>query len=455
MTELRAIDGAASGPAYDYDRLVFEDRVHRILYTDPGIFDEEMSKIFGAVWVYLGHESQVAEPNDFVTTRLGRRPIILVRDSDGALRALYNRCTHRGSTVCREARGSARSFQCGYHGWTFLNTGKLNGVPWPDGYACNFEDEKYNLAQVPRVESYRGFVFGTLNLDAPDLIDYLGGVAGPLDEWLDRHPGGKVVLCEANRLKFKGNWKLLYDNSADGYHVVFSHRSLLAMENRFEPDGDKGMAFYKTNPDSAAMYVRCFGNGHHFKDKRPNVEDRPGALWEIEGPHPGMENFEASLRQRLGDKADRALDLASSEPVNINVFPNLHILGNHVQVSTPVAVDETDTTWYGTAVVDETGELEGTVDAINALRMRTQESFPNFGEVDDLANFEQIQVGFLAEEDEWVYMHRGLGIPGRLETGDDGAITGPPTDEVFMREHMKTWKRLMTAEPRIAITRAV
>ncbi len=455
MTGLRSIDGVASGPAWDYDKLVFEDRVHRILYTDPRIFDEEMTKIFGAVWVYLGHESQIPAPNDFVATRMGRRPLILVRDSEGVLRALYNRCTHRGSTVCREARGSAKSFQCGYHGWTFLNSGKLNGVPWPDGYADNFEDEKFNLAQVPRVESYRGFVFGTLNLDAPSLADYLGGVAGPLDEWLDRHPGGKVVVCEANRLKFKGNWKLLYDNSADGYHVVFSHRSLLAMENRFDEDGDKGMAFYKSSPDNAPMYVRYFGNGHHFKDKRPNVEDRPGALWEIEGPHPGMEHFEASLRQRLGDRADLALDLASSEPVNINVFPNLHILGNHIQVSTPVSVDETDTTWYGTAVVDETGELEGTVDAVNALRMRTQESFPNFGEVDDLVNFEQIQVGFQAEEDEWVYMHRGLGIPDRFEVDDDGVITGPPTDEVFMREHMKAWKRLMMAEPRIAISRTV
>ena len=211
------------------------------------------------------------------------------------------------------------------------------------------------------------------------------------------------------------------------------------------------MAFYRSSPDNAPMYVRYFGNGHHFKDKRPNVEDRPGALWEIEGPHPGMEHFEASLRQRLGDRAERALDLASSEPVNINVFPNLHILGNHIQVSTPVSVDETDTTWYGTAVVDEDGELEGTVDAINALRMRTQESFPNFGEVDDLANFEQIQEGLLAEEDEWVYMHRGLGLPERFQIDDDGVITGPPTDEVFMREHMQAWKRLMMSEPRIAI----
>ena len=82
----------------------------------------------------------------------------------------------------------------------------------------------------PRVESYRGFIFGTLNMDMPPLTEYLGGVKGPLDEWLDRHPGGKVAICEANRLKFNGNWKLAYDNSCDGYHVVFSHRSLLDMD---------------------------------------------------------------------------------------------------------------------------------------------------------------------------------------------------------------------------------
>ena len=454
MTMNRTNGLSNRAPAYDYEALVHEDRVHRLLYTDPAIFREEMTRIFGAVWVFLGHESQIPENDDFVRTRLGPRPIVLVRDSQGTIRALYNRCTHRGSTVCRRDRGRAKSFMCGYHGWSFFNSGKIQGVPWAEGYATDFGEEKFNLAQVPRVESYRGFVFGTLNLDAPDLTAYLGPVARPIDEWLDRHPGGKVALCEANRLKFKGNWKLLYDNSADGYHVLFSHQSLLAMENRMAEDADRGMAFYRGSPDDAAMYVQCYANGHHYKDKRPNIEDRPGALWEIEGPHPGMEHFEAALRQRLGEKAGYALDLASSEPVNINVFPNLHILGNHVQVSHPVSVDETDTTWYGTAVIDDDGVLEGAVDDVNALRMRTQESFPNFGEVDDLANFEQIQAGLAAEEDEWVYMHRGLGLPGRIEIDGRGVITGPATDEVFMREHTKVWKRLMTAEPRIAVKRA-
>ena len=224
-----------------FSELVFEDRVHRSIYTDPAIFEMEMTRIFGAVWVYLAHESQVPEKDDFVTARLGLRPLIVVRDSQGRLRALYNRCAHRGARICRETKGSARTFQCAYHGWTYFNSGKLRGVPWPEGYACDFSDAKFNLAQVPRVESYRGFIFGTLNRDAVSLQDYLGGVRKPIDEWLDRHPGSRVGIRQANRLKFKGNWKLAYDNACDGYHVVFSHRSLLQMENRLQPDAGKGM----------------------------------------------------------------------------------------------------------------------------------------------------------------------------------------------------------------------
>jgi phenylpropionate dioxygenase-like ring-hydroxylating dioxygenase large terminal subunit len=445
--------GSRAPDGLDWDVLVQEDRVHRLIYTDPAIFAMEMTAIFGGTWVYLAHESQIPRRDNFVTARLGLRPLIVARDGAGTVRALFNRCTHRGTTLCRMAKGSARSFQCPYHGWTFQNTGRLLGVPWPDGYACDFKDEKFNLAQVPRVETYRGFIFATLNPAAPRLIDYLGPIRRPIDEWLNRHPGGRIEIREANRLKCKANWKLAYDNSADGYHVVFSHRSLLEMEARLAVGEKKSMSFYKDRPDAARMYVQYLGHGHHFKDKRPNLEPRPGALWATEGPHPGMEPYERALRHRLGTKAEQALDLAASEPVNINVFPNLLILGNHVQVLEPLAVDETDSTWYGTAIVDEAGELEGAADIVNTLRMRTQESFPNFGEVDDLANFEGIQCGLQAPEDEWVYMHRGLGIPGRVQVAADGVTTAPATDEVFMREYMKEWKRLMRAAPPLAVKR--
>ena len=445
-----------NAPPYDWEDLVREDRVHRLLYTEQTVFDAEMTHIFAGTWVYLAHESQIPEPNDYVTAKLGLRSLIVVRDDAGKLRALYNRCTHRGTTLCRADRGNRRSFECPYHGWHFLNTGKLRGVPWADGYAEKLADDpKYNLAQVPRVESYRGFIFGTLNLDAASLADHLGPIKRPIDEWLDRNPGGKVVVCEANRLRFKGNWKLAYDNSGDGYHVIFSHRSLLETENRFKDQGAaKGMAFYRRSPDEQPMYVQYMGNGHHFKDKRPALEKRPGGLWAIESLHPGMEHVEDKLRSRFGARAESILDLAGSEPVNINVFPNLSLLGNHIQVFQPISVSETDAIWYGTKIEDVDGSLGAEVlREINTLRMRTQEGFPNLGEPDDLANFEGIQRGMACLEDEWIYMHRGLGIPGRIRVLEDGTIKGPATDELFMREYYREWKRLMTAEPNIAILR--
>jgi len=440
--------------ARDWDNLVQRDRVHRSIYTDREIFDAEMRHVFGGVWVYLAHESQIPDPGDFVTTQLGLRPVIVTRDATNTLRALFNRCTHRGATICRAARGNAPVFQCAYHGWTFAGSGELRGVPWPDGYADDLKDGRFNLAQVPRVASYRGFIFGTLNLEAPPLEDYLGPVREPIDQWLDRHPGGRVIFAEASRLAFKGNWKLAYDNSADGYHVKFSHRSLLETENRFRPDDEKGMAFYKDKPDDAPMYVRYMGHGHHFKDKRPNIADHPGALWEIEGAHPGMEHYEALLRRTMGERADHALDLAASEPVNINVFPNLLILGNHVQVLQPLSVSETATTWHATMVTDADDTLgEEATAAINTLRMRTQEGFPSLGEVDDLTNFEEIQRGLSVCEDEWVYMHRGLDIPGRVKRAADGTVSAPATDEVFMREYIQEWKALMAAPPTLSIRR--
>ena len=95
---------------YDWDYLVQEDRVHGLLYTDPAIFEAEMTHIFGGTWVYLAHESQIPERNDFITAKLGLRPLILLRDNEGKIRALFNRCTHRGTTLCRLEKGnSARS----------------------------------------------------------------------------------------------------------------------------------------------------------------------------------------------------------------------------------------------------------------------------------------------------------------------------------------------------------
>ena len=111
-------------PQGPYDALVRPDgMVHRTLFTDPAIFDQEMVRIFGGTWVFLLHETEIPLANDFKCINVGRRPVIVTRTADGEIRALMNRCTHRGTTLCMESHGNAKRFQCAYHGWAFTTSG--------------------------------------------------------------------------------------------------------------------------------------------------------------------------------------------------------------------------------------------------------------------------------------------------------------------------------------------
>jgi phenylpropionate dioxygenase-like ring-hydroxylating dioxygenase large terminal subunit len=289
------------------------------------------------------------------------------------------------------------------------------------------------------VESYRGFVFGTLNLEAPALADHLGPARELMDQWIDRSPTGEVfVRSGANRMVYNGNWKLAYDNAADGYHVGFSHRSLLAMAQRFGEEKD--MIYSTRDPDSSAMYVRYLGNGHTFGDQRPSYAGRgPGGYWRQQRPQPGREVYERRIRSCHGDDADRLLDLAVGSQMNLNIFPNLLLLGNQIQVIEPIAVNRTQLTWHWTTI-------GGVPDEVNTLRMRTQEDFPSFGEVDDQANFEECQRGLSIPEVEWVLINRGLGLEGRHTADERGVVTAPKTDELPQRGYLSEWRRLMSSD---------
>ena len=419
----------------EWDHLVQTDRVHRSLYTDPAIFAQEMVKIFGGTWIYLGHESEIPKPHDFLTRRMGLRPYILTRDSSGKVQALFNRCAHRGATVCREARGSARYFVCGYHGWVYDGAGELTAAPLDHAYGPDFDRSRFHLARVPFLEAYRGFVFGTLNPDHVSLREHLGNARELLDQWLDRSPTGELIVRSAKHpFVFRANWKLAYDNAGDGYHPGFSHQSLLMIAQRWGESRD--MSYFNGNPDETKMYSQSLGNGHSFLDQRPEMH--AVSAWRQQRPQPGREAYEAQLREKLGDEeADRLLELAVGSGMNLSIFPNLLFVGNQMQVLAPLAVDRTELIWYATTI-------GGVPDEINTLRMRTQEDFPILGEVDDVANWEACQEGFAVPEVEWLDFSRHLHTG--LETTDErGITTGPVTDDQHMRAYYQEWKRLMSS----------
>jgi len=76
----------------DIAALVEEDRVHRDVYVSAELFALEQRHFFANTWTYLGHASQVPEPGDYITVEIAGRPLLMVRQADGGIRVLYNRC---------------------------------------------------------------------------------------------------------------------------------------------------------------------------------------------------------------------------------------------------------------------------------------------------------------------------------------------------------------------------
>jgi phenylpropionate dioxygenase-like ring-hydroxylating dioxygenase large terminal subunit len=125
----------SSYTALPWDELILADRVHGSLYTDPAVYESELERIWYRTWVYVGHVSEVPEPNDYVLKSIGPQPVIMSRDKQGQIHLLLNRCAHRANLVCDAERGNSSAFRCPYHGWTYSNAGKLLGYPFSSGYA--------------------------------------------------------------------------------------------------------------------------------------------------------------------------------------------------------------------------------------------------------------------------------------------------------------------------------
>src|SRR5713101_7649282 len=187
-------------------------RVNRQAFLSPEICSLQKERIFERCWIYAGHESEVPNPGDFCSRRVAGRPVILVRGDDGKVRILLNTCTHRGTLVCREQTGNARTFQCPYHAWTYNTRGELVGVPGEDAYSPAFDKKALNLREPPRVESYRGFVFLNLNPAGESLRDYLAGATEFLDLVCDQSEVGMEVVRGSQLYSIRANWKLLVEN---------------------------------------------------------------------------------------------------------------------------------------------------------------------------------------------------------------------------------------------------
>ncbi len=169
-------------------------RIARDMFTEPELFDLEMELIFEKNWIYACHESELARPHDFVTLRAGRQPLIVTRDGNGQLHALVNACQHRGATLVRVGKGNQSTFTCPFHAWCYKNDGRLVKVKAPGEYPEGFDKATRGLKKA-RIQSYRGFVFVSLDVAGEDdLVDFLGDARVFLDMLVAQSPSGELEV---------------------------------------------------------------------------------------------------------------------------------------------------------------------------------------------------------------------------------------------------------------------
>ena len=216
--------------SYDIDELVRTGRgeIDRRIYSDQEIFELEIKQIFGRAWLFLCHESQIRQQGDFFESVIGRDNVLVVRQKDGGIKGLLNTCAHRGNAVCRAEEGNAKSFLCTYHGWSYGIDGKLTGVPgYRDFYGPEFDKSTTGLGEVAQISSYKGFIFATLDADAPSLENFLGPT-GRLGIDLLAERGEMEAVPGVQKFIVDCNWKFALDNLFDWYHPQVTHVSAFA-----------------------------------------------------------------------------------------------------------------------------------------------------------------------------------------------------------------------------------
>lgn len=400
-----------------------EFRVNTAAYRGQEIFELEMNNIFYKTWIYLCHESEIAKANDYKSTQIGTRPVVVTRSRDGSLSAFLNACPHRGATVCRTEKGNTRAFVCPYHGWSFRPNGELIGIPDEQRYHDCFDKSDKNLKMVPRIASYGGLVFGSFNENVEPLEDFLGGIKEHIDIWLQRTAGSTYKACTPHRYGYDGNWKFQAENVYDGYHPGFVHRSAFNTVKKFAGSFENRALDVAVRQEG---YTRGYPEGHGTLEA--------GAPLESGNIDPqARADYQQKLIDMFGEQG--AADTLTNR--QFLIFPNLVIFDFNIRVIQPISYDKTEVYSYPVMI-------DGAHDSINANRLldaQTRVGTAGILSADDTDVFNGNQNALNAIGMDWITLSRGLGKEEIKETGER---VGVYSDEAPQRAFWRKWTSVLS-----------
>ena len=218
-------------------------------YTSREFYEREVSGIFMKAWNLVGRVEQIPSPGDYLTVELAGVSLIILRDENRQVRAFANTCRHRGCRLLTGEGSCDRYVKCPYHGWAYAFDGRLVGAPGM-GETLDFDMSRLALHPI-RLETWEGFVFVCFDADAECLSDYLGD----FPDRFGMYRFGDMALTRRKESVVECNWKLLIENSMEGYHTGTVHggslgRQELALE---DTTGQWVTAFHESDKSIATL----------------------------------------------------------------------------------------------------------------------------------------------------------------------------------------------------------
>ena len=194
----------------------------REFYASDAVFEADMDQIVSRKWLLAGHVSRIPDKGDYFLFRVGSEQIIVIREHATSVRAFFNVCRHRGSTICQAESGNARKLICPYHAWTYGLDGALQGARlMPEDF-----DKAENGLFVCHIRVFHGLIFINMSEDEPVDFDETFGELAPI---LDYHGIADARIAHAGSYPTTANWKLVVENFFECYHCMPSHPEFCSM----------------------------------------------------------------------------------------------------------------------------------------------------------------------------------------------------------------------------------
>ncbi|MFN0186421.1 MAG: Rieske 2Fe-2S domain-containing protein [Aquabacterium sp.] len=411
------------------------DAVHRDAYISPAVFACEMQRLWARSWLYAAHASQIPAAGDFVAVTLGSQPSLVVRQEDGSVAVIANRCAHKGAPITTEPAGRFdRALRCPYHGWAYRLDGRLIGQPLPAGYAGTGFGSCEAAAGLDRhagVAQHRGFIFARRRAQGPDFDSWAGELKSALDLLADRSPQGELRLAGGVlRTTIRANWKIVLENINDAVHPVTAHRSAAdAAQAIWQP-----VAPGQPTPP-ALQQLLPFGSGYGFFEQMggrllPHGHTVLGTQHSIHSAYDAIPGYADALAAAHGPTRTRAV--LGFVPQNVVFYPSMALKGapQVMRVLRPLAADRTVLEAWAFEAVGAPDELLRQALGYNRMAF----SPASIIAADDLHIFEAMQQALAADGNAWVSLHRDARGAGATVPRDVSGV-----DEALLRHAYAAW----------------